>query len=194
MFGRRNSASTESEVTSAVPAEDKVSGKGRPTPSRKEAELARKQRLAPARTRKEQMARQRERARGDRAKVKAAMETGDEKYLPARDRGPVKRFVRNYVDSRRTIGEFLIPLFFIIFIAVAINNAVAAAIGTYAWLTVLFLMVFDSIRVVRGVKKAIRERFGEAETKGITFYTLTRSWQMRRLRLPKPQVKPGDQI
>lgn len=140
------------------------------------------------------MARQRERARGDRAKVKSAMETGDEKYLPARDRGPVKRFVRNYVDSRRTIGEFLIPLFFIIFIAVAINNAVAAAIGTYAWITVLFLMVFDSIRVVRGVKKAIRERFGDAETQGITFYTLTRSWQMRRLRLPKPQVKPGDKI
>lgn len=194
VFGRRNSAETGSEETIAAAADEKVSGKGRPTPTRKEAEEARKRRFAPARTRKEQVARQRERMRGERAKAKAAMSTGEERYLPARDQGPVKRFVRNYVDSRRTIGEFLIPLFFLIFIAVAINNAVAAAIGTYAWLTVLILMVVDSVRMVRGVKKGVRERFGEGETKGIAFYTLTRSWQMRRLRLPKPQVKPGDSI
>jgi hypothetical protein len=207
VFGRRSSASSESEssaksgsaaddsaAAAQAAAEERASGKGRPTPTRKEAEEARKKRLAPARTRKEQAARQRERAKDQRARMRHAMDTGDERHLPSRDRGPVKRYVRNYVDSHRTVGEFLIPLFFLIFIMVAINNAIAAAIGTYAWITVLLAMIFDSVRMTRGVKKGIRERFGEAETKGITFYTLTRSWQMRRLRLPKPQVKPGDTI
>jgi hypothetical protein len=198
VFGRRTSGSSESPANDAAAAEaaaeERLGGKGRPTPTRKEAEEARKRRLAPARTRKAQMARQRERNRAERAKMRQAMETGDEKHLPARDRGPVKRFIRDYVDSHRTVGEFLIPLFFVIFITVAINNAVAAAIGTYAWVTVLLAMIFDSIRVTRGVKKGIRDRFGDEETKGVTFYTLTRSWQMRRLRLPKPRVKAGDKI
>ena len=106
----------------------------------------------------------------------------------------MKRYVRNYVDSHRTVGEFLIPLFFVIFLMVAFNNAIAARIGSAAWVVVLIAMVLDSVRVTRGVKKGIRERFGDEQTKGVTFYTLTRSWQMRRLRLPKPQVKAGDPI
>jgi hypothetical protein len=50
------------------------------------------------------------------------------------------------------------------------------------------------VRIIRGVKKAITERFGADETRGITMYALMRSWQMRRLRLPKSTVRPGDAI
>jgi hypothetical protein len=196
VFGRRSSASSESDPAADPSAEEKAAGKGRPTPTRKEAEEARKKRLAPARTRKEQMARQRERTKVERARTRQAMETGDERHLPARDRGPVRRFIRDWVDSHRTIGEFLIPLFFAIFLIVAFNNTVANAIGTYAWATVFIAMLLDSVRVARGVKRGIRERFGvdEAKAKGVTFYALTRAWQMRRLRLPKPQVKRGEKI
>lgn len=172
----------------------KASGKGRATPTRKEAEAARKKRMAPPRNRKEAAARRKEAIRASRAKTRAAMETGEERYLPVRDQGPVKRYARDYVDTHRTIGEFLLPIFFVIFALVFINTPWAAAVGNTAWLIVIVLLALDSVRIVRGVKAGIRSRFGDDATKGITMYTLLRSWQMRRLRLPKPLVKPGQPI
>jgi hypothetical protein len=56
------------------------------------------------------------------------------------------------------------------------------------------LLAIDSVRVMRGLKAGIRSRFGDAATKGITMYALTRAWQMRRLRLPKPMMKPGQPL
>ena len=38
------------------------------------------------------------------------MRTGDERYLPARDKGPVKRYIRDYVDARFSLGEAFMPL------------------------------------------------------------------------------------
>ena len=78
--------------------------KGRPTPKRRDVESARKTfALAPAHS-KEEKARQKAAARAARVAQRAAYLRGDENALPLRDRGPVKRFVRNYVDSRRSIG------------------------------------------------------------------------------------------
>ena len=92
MFRRTNSE----QETPTVP--EKVGGKGRPTPSRKEAEAAARARAKVPRTRKEQMAAQRA-ARGETSqRMRQAMKTGDERYLPARDRVPVKRFIRDFVD------------------------------------------------------------------------------------------------
>lgn len=170
-----------------------MGGKGRPTPSRKEAEAARKQRLTPPRGRKELAARKREQTKTARTQMRTAMETGDDRYLPARDQGPVKRFTRDYVDSRRTIGEFLLPVFFVIFVVALVDKRLAAY-SSYAWLVVIAWMVVDSVLITRGVKAGIRQRFSEADTKGITLYAVTRALQMRRLRLPKPLVSPGDKI
>ncbi len=191
MFGRR---STPVPPDPAEPPVVTVAGKGRATPSRKEAEAARKKRQAPPRDRKEAAARRKEAIRAARAKTRAAMETGEDKYLPARDQGPVKRYVRDYVDSHRTIGEFMLPIFFVIFILVYVNTEWAARFSSSAFLSVILLMIFDSVRMSRGSKAAVREKFGADQTKGITMYTLLRSWQMRRLRLPKPRVKAGASI
>lgn len=190
MFGRRRNSSTETQAADYV---EKAGGKGRPTPTRKEAEAARKARLQPTKGRKASGARNKEQVREQRIKVREAMNTGDEKYLPLRDKGPVKRYVRNWVDSHRTIGEFMLPLFFVVFMSLFLIPA-AVSFGTYAWLAIIIAMTIDSLRVSRAIKAGVRERFGEDETKGITWYALTRAWQMRRLRLPKPQVKPGDSI
>jgi hypothetical protein len=192
VFGRRNSASVEATESDATAAgrEDR---KGRPTPTRKAAEEARKQRLAPARGRKATGAASRQRASDQRAKVRQAMETGDERYLPARDRGPVKKLIRNYIDSRRTIGEWLLIVFFVV-IAVGWTVPAAAAYSGWGFLVILAAMAVDSVRIVRGVKSEIRSRFGDDETKGVAMYAVMRAWQMRRLRLPKPQVGHGDKI
>lgn len=190
MFGRRTSQSTEPaplEPTGATAA-----GKGRPTPTRAEAQAARKQRTAPPRTRKEAAVRRKEQVRTSRGKMREAMATGDDRYLPARDQGPVKRYIRDYVDSHHTVGQFLLPIFFVIFVFVYVNASWAPTVSSTAWIAVIILLTVDSFRILRGVKAGIRSRFGDAETRGIPMYALTRSWQMRRLRMPKPQVKPGD--
>jgi predicted Na+-dependent transporter len=121
------------------------------------------------------------------------METGDERYLPARDRGPVKKFVRNYVDTRRTVGEYLLVVFFVA-IVIGFASPAVASLSSWAFLVILVAMAVDSVRIVLGVKAAIRGRFGDEETKGITVYAVMRAWQMRRLRLPKPQIKHGDPV
>ncbi len=195
MFGRRSASDPTESDTEAERAElEAAQGKGRATPKRKEAEAARKKRLAPPRNRKEANALHKQRSREQRLKQRQAMAGGDEKYLPARDQGQVKRFVRDYVDSRRTIGEFLIPAFLLVFLfAIVLGNAVPS-LGTFAWIAILVLLAVDSVRVLHGVRKGVTERFGASETNGITMYTLMRSWQMRRLRLPKATVKPGAKI
>ncbi len=192
VFGRRTT--NDESAAQAPEVEEKPGGKGRPTPSRKEAEAARKKRMTPPRNRKEAAALQRQRMKETRKKQRAAMDSGDERYLPARDQGPVKSFIRNYVDSRYTIGQFMLPGFFVIFALFYVNQEWAARLSSSAFLTVFLLVIIDSIRIRRGVRTGIKERFGDEAVKGTTMYALMRAWQMRRLRLPKPTVKPGDKI
>jgi Protein of unknown function (DUF3043) len=189
VFGRRSTPSAS--PTGATAADLKADGKGRATPTRKEAEAARKQRLSAPKGRKEEGAAKRAQVKAARERQRAALLTGNDAYLPARDKGPVKRFARDYVDIRRTIGEILLPLFFLVF-ATLILSRTAGYLPSIAWLVILGLMFADAVRIARGVKAAVREKFGESETKGIAMYAVMRGWQMRRLRLPKPQVKPGD--
>jgi Protein of unknown function (DUF3043) len=192
LFGRRTPTDPSVDEQEEL---DATQGKGRATPKRKEAEAARKKRMTPPRTRKEASALHRERAKEQRGKQREAMAgAGDDRFLPSRDQGPVKKFIRDYIDSRRTVGEFLIPIFLLMFMAAILLSGVTPYLGTFAWVGILLLLTLDSIRVVRGLKKAITEKFGAGETRGITMYALMRSWQMRRLRLPKSTVKPGDSI
>ncbi|MEY2629006.1 MAG: hypothetical protein RL066_822 [Actinomycetota bacterium] len=91
-------------------------GKGRPTPKRKEAESKRKvSSLSPVVT-KEQKRAAKLQARQDRVSSRAAYLRGDESALPTRDRGPARRYVRNYVDSRRSTGEYFLPIIFVVLV------------------------------------------------------------------------------
>ena len=64
--------------------------------------------MKPPKDRREAYKMQRDRQKEDRSKVRNALMTGDDRYLPSRDRGPLRRFVRDWIDSRRTVGEFFI--------------------------------------------------------------------------------------
>jgi len=151
-------------------SESSAEKKGRPTPKRKDAEAARKvSSLAPAST-KEEKKRAKEAARAGRIAARAAYMRGDENALPARDKGPVKRFVRNYVDARKSIGEYFLPIIFV----------------------VLFLTLIPSPIFHIGSKAAVTEKFPGADLKGIGMYGWLRSTQMRRMRSPKPQIKAGE--
>ena len=198
VFRRRTTetpaAPAAAEAAPDSSAELKADGKGRPTPKRREAEQARKARVSAPRDRREAMKQQRAKARAERAKVQQAMVTGDERYLPARDKGPVRRFCRDFVDSRRTPAEYLLPYFLVIFIVMTIPVPQVQIIATYLWLVAIVIVPIDLILLARRLKKQLRERFPDESHRGAVTYGIMRSTQIRRLRLPKPQVKPGAAV
>src|SRR4051794_19308553 len=110
VFRRRTPSEPEAPEQPATPARPQNKGtqsKGRPTPKRSEAEKRRRQPITAPKSRKEAYRRQRERVSQDRAKARAGLARGDDKYLPKRDQGPVRRLARDYVDARRTLGSYL---------------------------------------------------------------------------------------
>ena len=175
-------------------SEKPATGKGRPTPKRKVAEKANvTNRLAPASTREGKKL-QREQLRQQRVSTRAAYMRGEESAMPPRDRGQVKRFVRNYVDSRRSIGEYFLPIIFVVLVLTLFPIA-AVQIGAIALMyAVLVIAVIDGIFLSRKIRKAVEAKFPGTSTKGLGMYAWLRSTQMRRLRAPHPQVKVGDPI
>ncbi|MFK8908464.1 DUF3043 domain-containing protein [Streptomyces sp. YS-3] len=171
---------------------DPEAPKGRPTPKRSAAQTQRRRASTVPTDRKEAAKRQREVRRIELAKQREALANGDQRYLPARDRGPVRKFVRDYVDSRFCIAEFFLPLAVIILVLSMVRIGSLQNIALLLWLAVIVLIVVDSIGLAFRLKKQLKERFQDEPTKGAVAYGLMRTLQMRRLRLPKPQVKRGE--
>ncbi|WP_351236729.1 DUF3043 domain-containing protein [Streptomyces sp. NPDC002133] len=171
---------------------DPEAPKGRPTPKRSEAQTQRRRAQSAPTDRKDAARRQREARRADLAKQREALAGGDERYLPARDKGPVRRFVRDFVDSRFCIAEFFLPLAVVILVLSMIRVPQLQNIALLLWLGVIVLIVIDSIGIWLRLKKQLNERFPNEPKRGAVAYGLMRTLQMRRLRLPKPQVKRGE--
>jgi hypothetical protein len=186
---RRNKSD---DATGVAPL--KEGGKGRPTPTRKEAEAAAKARAKVPRTRKEQQAQQRLTRSESSRKVRAAMKSGDERYFLPRDQGPVKRFIRDFVDSRFGITEMVIPLLVLTMILGYSGNANLAGIGNTVLLGTILLLVLDLLLMRWRLRKQLAIRFPDEPTKGTTYYAITRSMQMKFMRLPKSKVKIGQEL
>jgi len=169
--------------------ENTPGAKGRKTPSRKEAELARKRAMKTPMTRKEQMKRERQARTEIRERQQSALKTGDERFLPLRDRGPVRRFTRDYIDRRRVVAEYLLPILVVSFVITTIPSV--AGFGLMIWMGITLLTVIDEFLLIRNLKKELARRFPGQSTKGITMYVLLRSTQLRRFRMPKPQIARG---
>ncbi|NQW74772.1 MAG: DUF3043 domain-containing protein [Candidatus Planktophila sp.] len=169
-------------------------GKGRPTPKRKVSEAKRiTSSLAPVVT-KEQKREAKLASRQDRVASRAAYLRGEESALPLRDRGPARRFVRNYVDARRSIGEYFLPIIFVVLILTLIPTP-SVQFGAIAIMYgVLIMAVVDGIFLGRRIRKLMGEKFPNVSTKGLGMYAWLRSTQMRRLRAPHPQTKVGDEV
>jgi hypothetical protein len=118
----------------------------------------------------------------------------DEAALPLRDRGVEKRFVRNFIDSRRSIGEYFLPIIGFVLILSLIPISTFAVAGIAIMYSVLLVSVFDGIFLSRKIKAEVAQRFPDKSTKGLGLYGWLRSTQMRRMRAPKPQIKPGEKF
>ncbi|KOV77262.1 membrane protein [Streptomyces sp. NRRL WC-3618] len=179
-------------VTDSKQTRDPQAPKGRPTPKRSEAQSQRRSVASTPTTRKEGAKRQRDERRAAMERQRQALASGDERYLPARDKGPVRRFARDFVDSRFCVAEFFLPMAVIILVLSMVRVGALQSIALLLWLFVIVLIIVDSISIAIRLRKQLATRFPNERTKGAVAYALMRSLQMRRLRLPKPQVKRGE--
>lgn len=199
MFGRKNdrneAAPAADPAQAAEPTQEPVSrdprAKTGPTPTRKEREAARRRPLVASKD-KEAKARYKEIERAEREKARVGLMNGDERYLTARDRGPQRRYVRDFVDARFSIGELFIPvaLVMLIFGMFAGNTEFQLIVNVVVY-GLLALVVLDSVILRFTLRGRLAAKFGGTDRieRGLTFYAIMRAIQMRPLRVPKPQVK-----
>ena len=185
---RPDSPPSQPEPTSSE-AGERAGGKGRPTPKRRDAEARRRRPVIAAPSTR---AAAREQARQRRMDLRAAMDRGDESGMPARDRGPVRRFARDYVDSRRTIAEYFLPIGVVLYLPLLFSRSAAGGIASLALMVLLVMLVAELVRLGVGLSRALRARFDDSERRGAVAYGLTRACQVRKWRLPRPKVKVGQ--
>lgn len=168
-----------------------AAGKGHPTPTRKEKEAARKRPLVSSdRTAARKASREAMQAQRERARI--GMANGEEKFLPMRDRGAQKRFVRDYVDARFSVGELLIPLMFVVIILTFIPSADVQLIALIALWSFFIIAIADVVILGFILNRKLAAKFGADRVERVRWYAAMRALQLRLMRLPKPQVKRGQ--
>lgn len=189
MFGRRKS-SDQAPADQAHPQRE--GAKNRPTPRRSAQEAARRHPLVVA-DRKEARRVDRERRRQQMARTRRALETGDEAYLPARDKGPVRRYIRDYVDARRNVAEYLLPVMLIVLALSIVQNQTVFTVSVLLTWGTVGVVALDTALMWRRLKRGLVEKFGADQLpRGSWGYATLRAFQMRRQRMPKPQVGRGE--
>jgi hypothetical protein len=195
--GRRDRA----EAASA-PADDAVQlvksgGKGRPTPKRHEAQGRRPgPPPPPPTTRKEAYKRMREQQASGRSATRAGALRGDDSHLPARDRGPVRKLVRDVVDARRNAGSFFLVIAALVLVGYFIPSPAVQSYTVFLWFLFFLVIIADSVFLGRRIKRAVLERFPNQDhrMRGLIWYGISRSTMVRRWRFPKPEVALGAKV
>jgi hypothetical protein len=219
VFRRSSAGATEGQAKDSQPAlapeapaktkPPAQTGKGRPTPKRSEAEANRYRSVTgsttsgrgpkPAATpgRKltpEEKTKARAHARTERDRQLQAMRRGEEWALQPRDRGPMKKLARDYVDAHRRPSEFYMYALIILVISLVVGKSDKALNSSLEWLliAIIAVIVVDAILLRRSIAKLAAQRLPGESTRGITFYAIMRALQLRRFRNPAPRLKPGD--
>jgi hypothetical protein len=140
-------------VTDSKQTRDPQAPKGRPTPKRSAAQSQRRSVASTPKTRKEGVKRQRDERRAAMDRQRQALASGDERYLPARDKGPVRRFARDFVDSRFCVAEFFLPMAVVILVLSMVRVGALQSIALLLWLFVIVLIIVDSVFIALRLKK-----------------------------------------
>jgi hypothetical protein len=218
LLGRKKDNSDSDKAAAEAASDTETSAqragtapKGRPTPKRDqgkrgpvapapmtaaEARRRRKETGGPKLSREERKA-ERLTRRADTADRREKMMAGEDAYLLPRDKGPVRRFVRDVVDSRRNVlGLFMPAALGLIFIMLAVPSVQIQRLLSPAMLVLVLIMVTDGFLVGRKVNKLVNEKFPDNTESGwkLGFYAASRASQMRRMRAPRPQVNRGEKV
>ncbi|HYZ68946.1 MAG TPA: DUF3043 domain-containing protein [Mycobacterium sp.] len=218
LLGRKKDNSDSDKVADEAVSEAEAASqrtgtapKGRPTPKRDqgrrgpvapapmtaaEARKRRKEMGGPKLSREERKA-ERLTRRADMAERREKMMAGEDAYLLPRDKGPVRRFVRDVVDARRNVlGLFMPSALGLIFIMLAVPSLTVQRLLSPAMLVLVLIMVIDGFIVGRKVNKLVDQKFPDNTESGwkLGFYAASRASQLRRMRAPRPQVNRGDKV
>ena len=195
MAGRHTVAlvfwSKKSEPTPAV--EDhplRPGAKNRPTPKRRDQEAANKRPVVVT-DRKAASRAERDARRASMAETRAALVTGDESKMPPRDKGPIKRYIRDYVDARFSLGEILLPTMLLALLLSFIKEVWALTAVFVLVYGLIFLTMGDAFLMWRKIKGQLQAKFGTVPS-GSMMYAVMRAYQIRRSRLPRPMIKRGE--
>lgn len=155
-----------------------------PTPTRRQAEAARMQRLNPTLDKK---AAKRRNAEENRRRRMAAIEH--------RDGTPERVLMRDYVDSRWSPGEFLLPAM-MLFLALSFMQqqwAGASFLSLGLMYAYIGFVLLDLFLMWRKYKRLAAQRIPRVDLKGkgVMMFGFNRSIQMRRLRMPRPVIERG---
>jgi hypothetical protein len=200
--GNDSEHGTEGAAGRVVPR-GRTESKGRPTPKRRDAEGRRRGPVPPPpKTQREsaKLARQNRASRAERRKEAASrrsrMMAGDQGALLPRDRGPVKAFARDMIDSRRHLMGFFMPLAGLVFVSLVLPIPQIQQIFSYCCMAVMLAMAMEGVLLGRQVAKKARERFPKEKISGpgLGWYSFARASQLRRLRVPKPRVEIGETV
>lgn len=176
--GKANAAESD-------PASTARTGKGAPTPSRKQAEAARRQRVNPVLSKKE-----------ERAKDRDLRRSSQQKAMAAQDNQPERVLLRDFIDSRFNVTEFLLPTWLVVF-AVSLLATKWPVLVEYsaiaAWL-LLVLAAADLFMMWRGYKKLLNVKHPGASTRGLLMVGINRALSIRPWRVPAPRIKRGTKL
>lgn len=192
--------------------------KGRPTPKRHEQEVKRgvirdPDALTPAQQKqrnkelKKSMSKQewkaykkeqRDHNREVNREMQARIDAGDERYLMDRDRGPVRRYVRDWVDSRRFFNNYVMPLAMVLLVILIIGTWMPKVASVLSLITLVFmlLIIIEAFIIGRRANAAVRKKFPDTTDTGfgLGMYAYSRASQPRSWRSPKPQVAIGTKV
>jgi len=178
---------------------DKLNGKGRATPTRKEAQATRRS-GSPARARtasrpgakpndpKSARKAMAEARRAKAAEYRRAMNSGDISKLPARERVPERVMARDLVDQRRNLGPLLLGVIVIAYFLGLAPVRGLKIVAFYLLPLCLILIVADSIAAARKVNRLVREKYPNSTVK-VKGYVGQRALMPARWRQPRP--RPG---
>ncbi len=215
VFRRSSAGATEGQAQDSqgtqapeAPAKSKPpaqTGKGRPTPKRSEAEANRyrsvtgsttsgRNRSSTAAPSRKLTPDEKSQVRSERNKQMQAMRRGEEWALQPRDRGPMKKLARDYVDAHRRPSEFYMYALIVLVISLVAGKSHKALNSDlqFLLLAIIAVIIVDALLLRRSISKLAKERLPGESTRGITFYAIMRALQLRRFRNPAPGVKPGD--
>ena len=198
--GRRTAAQGTAPKGRPTPKRSQVARKRGPLPpapmTAAEARRRRKEIGGPKLSREERKAEKVTR-RADMSERRERMMAGEDAYLLPRDKGPVRRYVRDVVDSRRNVlGLFMPAALGLIFVMLAVPSLTVQRLLSPAMLVLVVIMVIDGFIVGRKVNRLVDEKFPNNTEGGwkLGFYAASRASQLRRMRAPRPQVNRGDKV
>ena len=217
VFRRSSAGATEGQAQDSqgtqapeAPAKSKPpaqTGKGRPTPKRSEAEANRyrsvtgsttsgRNRSSAATPSRKLTPEEKSKVRSERNKQIQAMRRGEEWALQPRDRGPMKKLARDYVDAHRRPSEFYMYALILLVIGLVAGKAHSGISSDMqiVLIVIIVVIVVDALLLRRSITKLAAERLPGQSTRGVSFYAVMRALQLRRFRTPAPRLKPGDKF